>query len=381
MHLFTALWEQNDIVGLTKYAEASVSRPSLLAPAHLALAIATEVNGGTEVEAAEHLALAAAFADLTDLTRIMPGALKSFQACHIGPNRGTAQQIALSPHPRAPRRRRVLRRTYAGGPGAVEALDRHSRYLSLAEQPDEGSLILFRWASERAWVSRRVDTAIVARQHLCSMLTKLGPSAQDRLAMETGWLAMLLKQQGRISEAEALYQQSIELGKGIITAVEMSSIIGRYANLLHQAGDFGAAVHLQWQAVRARKPHLELAEFPDLQALDQALTPAGIQDADASRWALLLANLTNCLKDSGHAELGSAALVSTKVALAHASGISQDPASDHNFREVLRMLVILADAFPQSTRNAQTVHVPPIAPEAVGLASADRPPGEGYHQV
>jgi tetratricopeptide (TPR) repeat protein len=329
--LLQLLWEQGNLPELKRHAGNWLSSPLpfLRARAHLGLAVVS-LEDGAEATAVEHLAIATAFADPAELMESMPGALASFPQ----PSLIRAGDLTLE-----------LLREYVWtviaddappddskltGMTAIEALDRVARYLGLLDTVDERNLSFFYLVSERAWDSEDLDTAIVAREHLCAMLTKIG-SARGSRAREIGWLATLYKQRGRISEAETLYQHAIELGTSVLDAAELSSIIGRYGNLLHEITDYDAAVHVQWNAIRTRKPHLDLPEFPsDAGSLQRALGPEGIPDTEAPEWALDLANLTNCFQAAGYLDLAKVTLGYAKRAEEAGLRMVKDPGSHPN---------------------------------------------------
>jgi hypothetical protein len=193
--------------------------------------------------------------------------------------------------------------------------------------------------SEQAWDRSDLETAIVSRQYLCEILRNGGLAHRAQLAEQTGWLATLIKQEGRPREAEILFQQAIELGQECLSPIGLSSLIGRYANLLHDIEDYRAASVLQWRALLARQPEVPPISFPpspeDLyRVLERTETSA------ESRYGrtLLLANLTNCLKSSRHTELARIAWRSAADELQNALNQDSSAAHDHALREADRLL-------------------------------------------
>ncbi|WP_188197573.1 tetratricopeptide repeat protein [Nonomuraea sp. SYSU D8015] len=335
--LLGLLWQQGDFEALAELAGLGEVREDFRAASHLALARVAHAESDIP-GAIEHLARGNALTDVASLARSLSvdldfltdevveqaeqrtGELLVEQVKHLlGSNEG---------EPPLP------------GVSLVEALDGISQYESAPDVPLHLSIEnILRWASERAWDRGELKSAAVARHHLCDLLARAGPQRRGDWAYELSWLATLLKQQGRVGEAETLFQQAAESGREVLDALLHANVIGRYGNLLHQIGEYEAAVHVQWQAVRALRPEMGLPERPaemDADALSAALAPRGNGYEETVQWAQLVTNLTNCLKDAGHIVLASVASARAGEALVYALPYVQDPEHDATFSEVER---------------------------------------------
>ncbi|WP_327436549.1 hypothetical protein OG279_38350 (plasmid) [Streptomyces sp. NBC_01201] len=193
----------------------------------------------------------------------------------------------------------------AGHPGDITALSDVAQ--NIARLADLFGPVDQRWvvdlllqSSERVWdggSSAHLALAAGLRSRACSLLTELGePEDLVRLATQLGWLATLQRQRGRPTEAESLFQQAIELSRGRLPAIDLASLIGRYGNLMHDLGEFGPAVHLQWSAIRTGLPAAGLPLEPSAAATRSALTAVAAEpEAELPRWDILLVNFANCL--------------------------------------------------------------------------------------
>jgi tetratricopeptide (TPR) repeat protein len=166
-------------------------------------------------------------------------------------------------------------------------------------------------SSERAWDGgslAHLTLATALRSHACELLTDLGESEDlARLATELGWLATLHRQRGRPTEAESLFQRAIELARDHLPAADVASLIGRYGNLMHDLGEFGPAVHLQWSAIRAGLPAADLPSEPSA-ALSALAAVAAEPDAAQPQWDILLVNFANCLASAGESAIARAVI-------------------------------------------------------------------------
>ncbi|WP_367132953.1 MULTISPECIES: hypothetical protein [Streptomyces] len=339
-------WQQEDFEALAELADLGEVREDFRAASHLALARVACTKGDIP-DTIEHMARANALTDISALVSSLSVNLDflSNEMVEKAEQRTGDLLIAQIKH---------LLGNNEGQPplpevSLVEALDGIAQYESEPDVPVHLSIErLLRWASETAWDRGELQPATVARHHLCDLLARAGPGRRGDLACELSWLATLLKQQGRIGEAETLFQQAAELGRGVLDPLLYANAIGRYGNLLHQIGEYEAAVHVQWQAVRSLRPELGLPERPtevDTHALSAALAPRGTSYEETICWALLLTNLTNCLKDARHVALASAIWLRAAKALEFSLPYVRDPDHDATVLEVERTLTELARYF------------------------------------
>ncbi|MEU9630696.1 tetratricopeptide repeat protein [Streptomyces luteogriseus] len=339
-------WQQEDFEALAELADLGEVREDFRAASHLALARVTYAKGDIP-DTIEHAARANALTDISALARSLSVNLDflSNEMMEKAEQRTGDLLIAQIKH---------LLGNNEGEPplpdvSLVEALDGIAQYESEPDVPVHLSIEnVLRWASEAAWDRGELQPATVARHHLCDLLARAGPRRRGDLAHELSWLATLLKQQGRVGEAETLFQQAAELGRGVLDPLLHANVIGRYGNLLHQIGEYEAAVHVQWQAVRSLRPELGLPERPtevDTHALSAALAPRGTSYQETVFWAQLLTNLTNCLKDAGHVVLASAIWLRAAKALEFSLPYVQDPDHDATVLEVEHTLTELARYF------------------------------------
>ncbi|MGB3439812.1 MAG: hypothetical protein WBA97_13770 [Actinophytocola sp.] len=183
------------------------------------------------------------------------------------------------------------------------------------------------WVSERLWDHEKLEAALAARGHACRLHHELDDHAS--LALELGWMGAIARQAGRPGEAEAIYQRAIAIGATALPPSEQAFVIGRYGNLLHQQGDFAAAVHQQWRAVCVLSGTFRPLTVESLAELDDVPRAADPTDAvdehQQCRWALLLVNLANCLL-AIHSPLfpSTIDLAETAYAAAHRLHTKQD---------------------------------------------------------
>ena len=251
LYLLGSLWEARDFGALAGAARHLLDIMPAIGEAHLALARVADQEGDTE-SLVEHFAYAMAYTDQPRLPHV--GALDWGSMIERSGARAETRAIELLGEHVFQLNEQQSSPEEGVLPGLplIEALDRIAKYNSRGTISAR-TVHALRWASERAWDRDDLRTVVVARQHVCALLDRAGPEERGRLAIEFGWLATLLKQEGRLNEAESLYQQAIVIGTGHVESVEMSSLIGRYGNLLHETGSYEAAVEIQWRAVCVRR--------------------------------------------------------------------------------------------------------------------------------
>lgn len=153
--------------------------------------------------------------------------------------------------------------------------------------------------SESAWNRGDLASAAYVKRRTCELLELIGD--QSALADELGWLATLEKQLGHVDEALSLYQRSIGIARENLSPLEEGRLVGRYANLLHEIGDFAAAARLQWLAVRIARGESSAASDtfpPTAERLVRTVEPASLSLHVLRHWPLLLVNLANCLEQA-----------------------------------------------------------------------------------
>jgi tetratricopeptide (TPR) repeat protein len=144
-----------------------------------------------------------------------------------------------------------------------DVIDRVYEYNVFEDPLDERVIGTLLSMSEDAWDRSDYPVAINARRRACQLLERLGEPQRGRRAEELGWLATLVKQSGDLEQALSLYQLAVQIGGDSLESHARSSLTGRYANLLHELGDYAVAARVQWQAVLAQRTDIDLdPRFP-----------------------------------------------------------------------------------------------------------------------
>jgi tetratricopeptide (TPR) repeat protein len=233
---------------------------------------------------------------------------------------------------------------YLNGNGTVDVMHTLRRLREFAETtgPEQaedhlGNGVWFVTTSEHLWDRDEIEAAAQARRIACRFFEIAG--ATSELAVELGWLGTLEKQLGRTAAAETLYQRAVALGEEDLDVEQLASLVGRYANLLHQLGQRQAALALQWRATCLLSAGLDR---------DEPLTEDGLgklpaQEPEVSLgnrmgWLLQLANLANCLFDTGQPALADQALAPAEVRFAELAG-SAKAVDEKHVRAAADMLV------------------------------------------
>ncbi|MBF5033013.1 hypothetical protein IRY44_24980 [Micromonospora sp. ANENR4] len=158
-------------------------------------------------------------------------------------------------------------------------------------------------ASERHWDRAELQEAEAARALVCRIMEKSSDFGTAERAEQLGYLAAVVRQRGRLAEAETLYQAALDLGRDSLGTTEFALLVGRYGNLLHATGDYVVAVVLQWHAVcRIRRQSGELMPITTgniALLLDWRTVPWDF----SINWCNLLTNLANCLFAAGQVTL------------------------------------------------------------------------------
>lgn len=332
--LLVELWQENSLGQLREVAEELLEWDATMGDAHLALGHVA-LSSGDRDAGVKHVARAFAYGiGKVDLSGLALETVRSVD--EIASKR--AREI-LDDH--------VWNLTTPddeGGSPALEGMTLHQAIDRAAEMNlfgdvDSDSVEWFRYVSERAWDRNDFDTAILARQHLCDLLRRGGPSMAGDFAEQMGWTATLLKQADRIAEAEHLYQDAIAIGENTLAPSALASLIGRYGNLLHHTGDLDAAVQVQLQALRVRTG-TDLPLTPSDQALSECVAEFTPPNGEEDQWLLLLANLGNCFNDAGHA--GTARIVVARGVDLYSQMTEEDRASTPNVMQAAQMFARLA---------------------------------------
>lgn len=148
--------------------------------------------------------------------------------------------------------------------------------------------------SERLWDLGHLGPAARARVVACQLYSVIG--ARDRLANELGWLATINRQRGHVAEAESQYQRAIAVGDGVLPDDAVGSMYGRYGNLLHDTGDYEAAVATKWRGLCTTCSAVPKDTLYSPDTLNEVL---GWEPPDSASWCNQLANFANCLIDAG----------------------------------------------------------------------------------
>ena len=153
--------------------------------------------------------------------------------------------------------------------------------------------------SERLWDRGSLELSARCRATACRLFATI----DDRrdLAVETSWLAALQRARGELAEAESLYTQAIEIGRSSLDGQTLGGMIGRYGSLLHDTGDFDAAIEVKWRGLCTYCPRTNDSAPFSSNALLELLrwTP----DTEATTWIIHLANYANCLIDGRNTPL------------------------------------------------------------------------------
>jgi tetratricopeptide (TPR) repeat protein len=324
--LLDALWDAEDWHGLGEHATRIRPTYPTSGEVHAALG-ASAYQDGRRSDAIEALARAFCYARAFDILRRTPKLLLMLREAD-----GLSQEVDARTMSMLVEVASQLEDgmdtagTVLPGLSLIEVIDRIYDYNKYAEPLDHRVIDTLIAMSERAWDRADYPVAINARRRACQLIESTGDNTA-RLAMELGWLATLVKQAGNVEEALSLYQRAIAAGSDSLHPGEESSLLGRYANLLHQIGAYEPAVRTQWLAVLAQKPEFRSTEnsFPPApETLDAALDPNGLDTTALARWPLLAANFANCLESAGHHELAAQALRAALTAVNSAS--SESPA-------------------------------------------------------
>ena len=337
--IFTEYWRLGKVADLKIWADANSSRDGMAVIVDLArvgIALTEADDSGVE----EHLAMALACSDFQNLSSLIPGLWESVPESLRAKAIDSALRLLVGHVQSSLLPDGFQAESRLNGVTLIQSLNRIDYIFSFVDAPPLWIRDLFEWAASRAWDREDLHAAATSQEHLCTLLARIREVSAGELANAMGWLATLYKQLGRISEAELLYQRSIELGAGKMDKDEMGSVIERYGNLLHQVGDYEAAADMQWKSVRVRRMPRGLPDFPDsVEMIRTALSLEDITDGEKlSAWSLQAANLANCLKAAGFEEYAHEAIRCADSALERASNLLDSPEADYNFRAAALML-------------------------------------------
>jgi tetratricopeptide (TPR) repeat protein len=222
-----------------------------------------------------------------------------------------------------------------------KALDRITFFHRESPEPDRQTISFLEDLSEEAWDRNRLDFAASARRHLCDLVRAHRGALLDVLASQLGWLATIVKQDGRFSEAEHLFQEAIEIGRASLEPSELASLTGRYGNLLHQIGNYRIAAVVQWRALASWCRIATPDALPTADEMRMAVESARPDASELVRFTLLCCNMTNCLIDSGEVDLSVVALAATQRLLALTAEHTSVGRDVDNLREVERLARVL----------------------------------------
>jgi tetratricopeptide (TPR) repeat protein len=339
--LLDALWEAEDWPGLGEHAVRLRPAYPTFGGVHAALG-ASAYKDGRHHDAIEHMARAFCYASAIDVLKASPRLHLIFQESANFPLEVTARTMSMLEE---------LTDQIEGGMDAAdtivprmslsEVIDRVYDYNRDADPLDHRVIDTLIMMSERAWDHANYPVAINARRRACQLIERTDDHTA-KLAIQLGWLATLVKQAGNVEEALSLYQRAISAGSDRLSPTEESSLLERYANLLHQIGAYEPAVRTQWLAILAQKQKVHRPEnsFPPApETLDDALDPDGLDATALDGWPLLAANFANCLESAGHYELAvralRAALFAVKATDVERPAVMTVP-NDQEFNRLLR---------------------------------------------
>lgn len=307
--LLDALWEAEDWRDLGEHATRLLSNYPTYGGVHAALS-ASAYRDGRRTDAIEHLARAACYTRGLDILMRTPKLLLMLEADDLFRQEADARNVSMLLELADQLERGMdTAETVVPGMPLTEVIDRLYDYNKYRDPVDRRLIKTLIVMSERAWDRADYPVAINARRHACQLLERTDDAAE--LAVQLGWLASLVKQAGNIEEALSLYQRALAAGRDHLRPEEESSLLGRYANLLHQIGAYEPAVRTQWLAVLAQKQWFRDPQNgfpPDPETLEAALIPDGLESTQLLSWAILAVNFANCLESAGHYVLAARAL-------------------------------------------------------------------------
>jgi tetratricopeptide (TPR) repeat protein len=323
--LLGALWQAEDWRGLDEHATRLLSIYPTYGRVHAALSASAYMDGRRS-DAIEHLARAACYTTGRDILMRTPKLLLMLQADDLFRQEADARNVSMLLELTNQLESGMdTAETLVPGMSLTEVIERLYDYNKYQDPMGPGPINTLIAMSERAWDRADYPVAINARRRACQLIERTGDAA--KLAMELGWLASLVKQAGNVEEALSLYQRAIAAGRDHLRPEQESSLLGRYANLLHQIGAYEPAVRTQWMAVLAQKQQFLVPEnpFPPApETLEAALAPDGLDTTQLPRWAILAVNFANCLESAGHYELAAQALRAALTAIETAN--TENPA-------------------------------------------------------
>ena len=340
--LLDALWEVEDWPGLAEHARQLLPTYPAEGGVHAALG-ASAYQDGRRSDAIEHLARAFCYTSAFDLIGRMPKLLAMVQeAGNFLPEVNARTMSMLVELANQLEDGMDTAETALPGMSLTDVIDRVYEYNKYEDPLDHRVIDTLIAMSETAWDRADYPVAISARRRACQLIEKIGDTA--RLATELGWLATLTKQAGNIEEAMSLYQRAIAAGRDCLSPTEDSSLLGRYANLLHHIGAYEPAVRTQWLAVLAQKQQFRDPEnpFPPApETLDAELSPDGLDAMELTRWPLLIVNFANCLESAGYYELAARALRAAVTAIEAANAAIPWLMESPNGAEIRRLFPVV----------------------------------------